>query len=145
MTVTIPVTSREVWSWAMYDFANSGYTTVVITAIFNAYFVSVIAGGADWATLLWTTIVAISFAIVMIIGPVLGAWADRRAAKKKVLAIATIGCVASTVALAPIAAQGGALLWLACVVFIASNVFYALDMLHRDAPILNHTSRFRHQ
>ena len=40
----IPVTSREVWSWAMYDFANSGYTTVVITAIFNAYFVSVIAG-----------------------------------------------------------------------------------------------------
>ena len=33
------VTPREVWSWAMYDFANSGYTTVVITAIFNAYFV----------------------------------------------------------------------------------------------------------
>jgi len=27
----------------MYDFANSGYTTVVITAIFNAYFVSVVA------------------------------------------------------------------------------------------------------
>ena len=122
----IPVASREVWSWAMYDFANSGYTTVVITAIFNAFFVSVIAGGTDWATLLWTTIVAISFAIVMVIGPVLGAWADRRAAKKKVLAIATIGCVISTLALAPIAAQGGALLWLACIVFIASNVFYAL-------------------
>ena len=122
----VPVAPREVWSWAMYDFANSGYTTVVITAIFNAFFVSVIAGGADWATLLWTTVVAISFAIVMVVGPVLGAWADRRAAKKKVLAIATIGCVVSTLALAPIAAQGGALLWLACVVFIASNVFYAL-------------------
>jgi len=37
------VTPREVWAWAMYDFANSGYTTVVITAIFNAYFVSVVA------------------------------------------------------------------------------------------------------
>ena len=121
-----PVASREIWSWAMYDFANSGYTTVVITAIFNAFFVSVIAGGADWATLLWTSIVAISFAIVMVVGPVLGAWADRRAAKKKVLAISTIGCVAATLALAPIAAQGGALLWLACIVFIASNVFYAL-------------------
>ncbi len=126
VTASIPVTSREVWSWAMYDFANSGYTTVVITAIFNAFFVSVIAGGTDWATLLWTTIVAISFAIVMVIGPVLGAWADRRAAKKKVLAMATIGCVVSTLALAPIAAQGSALLWLACIVFIASNVFYAL-------------------
>ena len=116
-----PVTNREVWSWAMYDFANSGYTTVVITAIFNAFFVSVIAGGADWATLLWTTIIAVSYVIVMIIGPVLGEWADRRAAKKKVLAIATVGCVLTTLALAPVAAQGNGLLWLTCVLFIASE------------------------
>ena len=27
---------REVWAWSMYDFANSGYTTVVITAVFGA-------------------------------------------------------------------------------------------------------------
>ncbi len=127
VTVAVPpVTNREVWSWAMYDFANSGYTTVVITAIFNAFFVSVIAGGADWATLLWTTVIAISYVIVMIIGPVLGEWADRRAAKKKVLAMATIGCVLTTLALAPVAAQGNGLLWLACVLFIASNVFYAI-------------------
>jgi UMF1 family MFS transporter len=110
----------------MYDFANSGYTTVVITAIFNAYFVSVIASGADWATLLWTTVVAISYLVVMAVGPVLGAWADRNAAKKRVLAWSTAGCVATTLALAPVAAQGNALLWLACVLFIASNVFYAL-------------------
>ena len=30
------VRPREVLAWAMYDFANSGYTTVVITAVFNA-------------------------------------------------------------------------------------------------------------
>ena len=40
------VRKREVFGWAMYDFANSGYTTVVLTAVFNAYFVGVIAGGA---------------------------------------------------------------------------------------------------
>jgi CxxC motif-containing protein (DUF1111 family) len=40
------VERREVWAWAMYDFANSGYTTVVLTAVFNAYFVSVIAANA---------------------------------------------------------------------------------------------------
>ena len=34
------VRPREVVAWAMYDFANSGYTTVVITAVFNAYFVA---------------------------------------------------------------------------------------------------------
>ena len=48
------VRRREVFGWAMYDFANSGYTTVVITAVFNAYFVSVVAGGAPWATFAWT-------------------------------------------------------------------------------------------
>ena len=123
---SIPVTKREVWSWAMYDFANSGYTTVVITAIFNAFFVGVVAGGADWATLLWTTIVAISYVIVMIVGPLLGAWADRRAAKKRVLFWSTLGCVVTTLLLAPAAAQGGAMIWLVCVLFVASNVFYAL-------------------
>ena len=123
---TLPVTRREVWSWAMYDFANSGYTTVVITAIFNAFFVGVVAGGADWATLLWTTVGAISYVIVMLVGPVLGAWADRRAAKKRVLFWSTLGCVVTTLLLAPAAAQGGAMLWLVCVLFIASNVFYSL-------------------
>ena len=48
------VRPREVLAWAMYDFANSGYTTVVITAVFNAYFVSVIADNAPWATFAWT-------------------------------------------------------------------------------------------
>ena len=37
------VRKREVFGWAMYDFANSGYTTVVLTAVFNAYFVAVVA------------------------------------------------------------------------------------------------------
>ena len=41
------VAKREVFAWAMYDFANSGYTTVVLTAVFNAYFVSVIAAKAE--------------------------------------------------------------------------------------------------
>ena len=38
------VRKREVFGWAMYDFANSGYTTVVLTAVFNAYFVGAVAG-----------------------------------------------------------------------------------------------------
>ena len=52
------VRKREVFGWAMFDFANSGYTTVVITAVFNAYFVSVVAGGAPWATFAWTAALA---------------------------------------------------------------------------------------
>ena len=57
----------------MYDFANSGYTTVVLTAVFNAYFVSAIAGNAPWATFAWTAALSVSYAIVMFLGPVVGA------------------------------------------------------------------------
>lgn len=86
----------EVWSWAMYDFANSSYTTVVITALFNAYFVGVVARGSDWGTLAWTVSLAVSYALIMLTAPLLGAFADAYAAKKRVLVATTVGCVIFT-------------------------------------------------
>ena len=94
------VQKREVWAWAMYDFANSGYTTVVITAVYNAYFVAVIAGNAPWASFAWSAALAVSYAAIMLTGPLLGAYADQHGAKKKLLLLSTIGCVAGTVLLA---------------------------------------------
>jgi len=84
----------------MYDFANSGYTTVVITAVFNAYFVAEVAGNAPWATFAWTSALAVSYALIIVTAPVLGAYADARAAKKRLLAVTTVGCVLFTAALA---------------------------------------------
>ncbi|MCU0734048.1 MAG: MFS transporter, partial [Methylotetracoccus sp.] len=86
----------EVWSWAMYDFANSSYTTVVITALFNAYFVNIVAEGSDWGTLAWTGSLAVSYLLIMFTAPLLGAFADAYAAKKRVLFATTIGCVVLT-------------------------------------------------
>jgi UMF1 family MFS transporter len=94
-----PVARGELFAWAMYDFANSGYTTVVITAVFNAWFVATIARGATWATLAWTSALAVSYAAVIATAPVLGAWADRHARKKRILALSTLACVAATAAL----------------------------------------------
>ncbi len=116
------VQKREVLGWALYDFANSGYTTVVLTAVFNAYFVGVVAGGADWGTLAWTLALGLSNAVVMLTMPVLGAWADLRAAKKRLLVLATAGCVLATSLLA-LAGPGD--LWLAIAAIVLSNVCYA--------------------
>ena len=96
------VKKREVFGWAMYDFANSGYTTVVITAVFNAYFVGVVAGGAAWGTLAWTLALGLSNLVVMFTMPALGAYADLRAAKKRLLLFTTAGCVAATAWLADV-------------------------------------------
>jgi UMF1 family MFS transporter len=94
------VKKREVWAWAMYDFANSGYTTVVITAVYNAFFVAAIAGNAPWASFAWSSALAVSYAAIMLSGPLLGAYADLHGAKKKLLLFSTIGCVAGTALLA---------------------------------------------
>jgi UMF1 family MFS transporter len=83
----------------MYDFANSAYTTVVITAVFGAYFVSVVAGNAPWATFAWTAALSVSYAAILLTGPLVGAWADAHAAKKNLLLFSTGGCVLFTAAL----------------------------------------------
>ena len=116
------VKKREVFGWAMYDFANSGYTTVVLTAVFAAYFVGGIAQKAEWATFVWTLALSISYAIVMLTMPSLGAYADLRASKKKLLMWFTAGCVLSTAALA-LAGPGSVAL--AFVLIIVSNTFYS--------------------
>ncbi|MGC1172930.1 MFS transporter [Polaromonas sp.] len=112
----------EVFGWAMYDFANSGYTTVVITAVFAAYFVGGIAQKAEWATFAWTAALSVSYAIVMLTMPSIGAYADLRAAKKRLLMLATMGCVVTTAALA-LAGPGS--LAFAVLLIILSNTFFA--------------------
>ncbi len=116
------VRKREVFGWAMYDFANSGYTTVVLTAVFSAYFVGVVAGGADWATLVWTLAISASTLIVMLTMPAIGAYADLKAAKKRLLALSTVGCVIATAALA-FAGRGD--VWLAVAAVLLSHTFYS--------------------
>mgnify|MGYP001367564556 CR=1 FL=1 len=115
------VRRHEVWAWAMYDFANSGYTTVVITAVFGAYFVGVVAGGAPWATFAWTLALSVSYALVMLTAPWIGAYADAHARKKRLLWLTTLGCVGFT-ALLYFATPGA--LALAVAALILSNYFF---------------------
>ncbi len=100
-----PASRKERLAWALYDFANSGYTTVVLTTIFSAYFVGLVAGGSGGissgaATLLWTLALASANLCVLIAAPIVGAIADHRATKKRFLLITTIGCTTATALLA---------------------------------------------
>ena len=91
----------EIFSWAMFDFANSGYTTVVLTAVFNTYFVGVVAAGGESgaATFLWTITTAIANIVVLISAPLIGAMVDQTASKKRFLFVATLSCVLATACL----------------------------------------------
>src|SRR5256714_2234499 len=130
----------EVLAWAMFDFANSGYTTVVVTAVFNAYFVAVVANNAPWATFAWTAALSVSYAIILLTAPILGAYADLRAAKKRLLLITTAGCVLAT---ALLAVTGPGTLVLAIVLLVFSNFCFGSgenliaaflpELAHREA------------
>lgn len=120
-----PASRREIFSWAMYDFANSGYTTVVLTAVFSAYFVGTVAGnGPDAsgrATLLWAFTMAVTNGLILLTAPVLGAIADARAWKKRFLLLTTIGCVLSTALLALVGAGD---VWLAVILIVISAFMF---------------------
>lgn len=93
------VKRKELIAWALFDFANSGYTTVVMTTIYSAYFVGVIAShhnASGLATLLWSLTIGMANFVVMLIGPVIGAIADHRASKKQFLLITSLGCIFAT-------------------------------------------------
>lgn len=117
---------RELFAWAMFDFANSGYTTVVLTTIYSVYFVNVIApsaatSGNGTATLLWSVAMALTNLMVIVTAPVIGAIADRRALKKRLLAFSTVGCVLFTALLGFV--EPGAAVWGMVVVILATFMF----------------------
>ena len=119
------VRPREVLSWAGYDFANSGYTTVVLTAVFSAYFVSVVANGADWGARVWILVLCVSNAAVMVTMPIIGAYADLHARKQRLLRLSTVGCVLSTAALA-LAGRGDIVI--AVLAIAVSNFFFQIGV-----------------
>jgi UMF1 family MFS transporter len=90
-----PATKREIWSWAMFDFANSSYTTVIVTVAFSVYFTRLVApeGRGDF---LWGLGIAIGNLIVLSLSPIVGAIADDSGRKKAFLAVTYITCVIGT-------------------------------------------------
>ncbi|MFH0976072.1 MAG: MFS transporter [Spirochaetota bacterium] len=94
-------TAKEIFGWCMFDFANSSFTTIIITAVFNAYFVTVVVSeelfGKGYGEFLWGSVaIPISYFLVILTGPILGAIADFSGSKKKFLFASYLLCVTFT-------------------------------------------------
>ena len=84
------------FSWALFDFANSSFPTVVTTFVFAAYFTQTIAPDTETGTALWGTAVGIAGFLVAVTSPVAGAIADRTGRQKRWLASFTLLCILAT-------------------------------------------------
>lgn len=125
-----PATTRAVWSWALYDFANSPFTTLVVTFIYAAYFTQAIAADPISGTVLWSRAVAFTALIVAIASPVLGALADRGGYRKLFVGVAVVVCSIATVALYHVL-PGQVLLALG--LFVVANVAFELGEVFYNA------------
>ena len=104
MTKRPRASKKELFGWAMFDFANSSYTTVIITVVYAVMFPEIIVGpDADGTygtgNLLWSIALSISYALVVLTAPVFGAIIDFSASKKQFLFASYLLTVVATAAL----------------------------------------------
>lgn len=94
-----PVRRRAVAAWCLYDWANSGYPTVITTYVFSAYFAKVIAANDVEGTSQWAYAMSLAGLAVAIGSPLLGAIADQGGRRKPWVGVFTLLCVIGALAL----------------------------------------------
>ena len=131
---------RVINAWAMYDWANSAFAVVILTAVFPVYYraLATHAGRApEEATAYWAYTTSLSLLVVALIGPLLGAMADVAGGKKRFLGVAlSFGVLGST----SLAFLGEDTFVLASFLFAIANFGFAGGNIFYEA-LLPHIAR----
>lgn len=130
MGIQAGVQRRALWGWSLYDFANSSFTTLVVTFIYSSYFTRAIAADVVTGTMYWSRAVVISSICVALLSPALGAIADSCRCRRGFLAATTALCVVATTGLYfPVEGQ----ILLALTWFVIANVAFELGGVFYNA------------
>lgn len=122
---------KEVWAWSLFDFANSSFTTLVITFVYATYFVKGIAADETTGTFLWSWgVIGPTALVVALASPLLGALADRTGTRKRALFFTTAICVGATALL--FFPQSGDV-WMAIALVFVANVAFELGQVFYNA------------
>lgn len=96
-----PVRKREIFGWAFFDFANSSYTTVVITAVYSGFFTRwIVPEDSRLRDSWWSIAIVLSTLLAIAAAPLVGAISDLSGRKKAWLVTSAVGCSLLTMALA---------------------------------------------
>lgn len=119
-----PVRKREIFGWCCFDFANSAFTTIIITVVYAVYFTNVVAAGDVRAEGWWGSALAASQCVVILLSPLLGSYADVTARKKTLLMSTAVVC---SVATAMLYFVGPGNVALALGLVIVANIAFSLS------------------
>lgn len=118
-----PARRLALWAWCSYDWANSGFPTVITTYVFSAYFAKAVAADEVGGTSAWAYAISLSGLAVALASPVLGAIADAAGRRKPWVGAFTALCVAASAALWPVVPGGGFALYALVLVAVANFAF----------------------
>jgi MFS transporter, UMF1 family len=116
---------REIFGWAMFDFANSSYTTVVITVVFSTFFTKyIIPAESTTRDTYWSVAILISVVFALLVSPFLGSLIDLTGKKKQFLIWSAILCAAATCCLGFVNVGD---IWLGIALIALSNFMFMLS------------------
>ena len=125
---------KKIFNFALYDFANSAFTTIIITFIFSTYFAKEIAPNPILGQSYWGWTIGITGVIVAIIGPLLGSFADKKNYTEFFIKIFTIICISLTCLLWFSKPSEKYLLYTLLIVGLA-NIFYELSLIFYNSTL----------
>lgn len=126
--------SRGLFSWALYDWANSAYFVMIQTFIFAAYFTSSIAENETVGTALWGNMIGLAGIVIAIFAPILGSIADEGGRRKPWVFFFTIICVAGCSALW-FAKPDSDYLWFALIMAFIATIGAELSLIFYNAML----------
>ncbi len=120
----------KVFSWLLFDFANTSFSVMMVTFAFPLYFKNVICGGDPSGDALWGFSVSLSMLLVALVSPVLGAAADYSGKRKRFLLFFTLTSIAAT---ALLSFSGPGMAVMAAILFILANMGFEGGLVFYDA------------
>lgn len=124
---------KSIFSWCLYDWANTAFSTVIITFIFSVYFAKQIVGDETDGGAQWSFMIAASGLMIAFLSPFLGAVADNSGARKTWLFWLSMLCIIPTMLLW-FAAPGINLIFVLMVVALA-NIGLELSQVFANAML----------
>ncbi len=131
-----PGAKKSIFSWCLYDWANSAFSTVIITFIFSVFFTRNMVGDETQGAALWSYAIGASGIIIAILGPILGAVADHSGARKTWIFWLSMICIIACALLwfaEPVASHANIIFTLLCV--IIANIGYELSQVFYNAML----------
>ena len=119
---------KKIFNFALYDFANSAFTTIVITFIFATYFAKQIAPNPILGQSYWGWAIGTTGVLVAIIGPILGSFADKKNYTEFFIKLFTIMCITLT-ALLWFSKPSEKYLLFTLIIVASANFFYELSLI----------------